>query len=180
MICSSWCLCHPIISCFIIGVIFPLSAYPGCHEKQTVKRVSACLTVLQFFDHNNHCNPQLLRPWMVFWKKTCKYLIFSICNIFLAESTALKYTQKDRKSKLKDKNENRYSSGKNGTAEWSVQSNLTEEESLWWEGFVKKVGLDPGVKALNQTLFLPQPIQFMAWDRHQVWLLAHLAVWLTV
>jgi len=50
-------------------------------------------------------------------KKNCKYLIFSICNIFLAKSTAVKYTQKDRKSKLKDNNENRYSSGKNGTAE---------------------------------------------------------------
>jgi len=28
----------------------------------------------------------------------------------------------------------------------SVESVLRPEESLWWERFVKKVGLEPGVK----------------------------------
>jgi len=34
---SSWCYCHPIISCFIkieIGLTFLLPAYPGCHGKR--------------------------------------------------------------------------------------------------------------------------------------------------
>jgi len=48
MICirSSWCLCHPIISCFIIkiqnGLTFLVLAYPGCPEKEAIKRVSVC------------------------------------------------------------------------------------------------------------------------------------------
>jgi len=50
MICiwSSWCHCHPIISCFIIiqiGLTFLVPAYPGCPEKVAVKRVSVCLSV---------------------------------------------------------------------------------------------------------------------------------------
>jgi len=42
-ICSSWCHCHPIISCFIkvqIGLTILVLAYPGCHGKEAVKRVS--------------------------------------------------------------------------------------------------------------------------------------------
>jgi len=43
---SSWCHCHPIISCFIkieIGLNFLVPAYPGCPVKEAVKRVlSAC------------------------------------------------------------------------------------------------------------------------------------------
>jgi len=40
---SSWCHCHPIISCFIkirIGLTFMVPAYPGCRGKEAVKRVS--------------------------------------------------------------------------------------------------------------------------------------------
>jgi len=40
---SSWCHCHPIISCFIeihIGLTFLVPAYPGCPGKQAVKQVS--------------------------------------------------------------------------------------------------------------------------------------------
>jgi len=45
MICiwSSWCHCHPIISCFIkmqIALIFLVPAYPDCHGKEAIKRVS--------------------------------------------------------------------------------------------------------------------------------------------
>jgi len=40
---SSWCHCHPIISCFIkiqIGLNFLVSAYPGCPGKEALKWVS--------------------------------------------------------------------------------------------------------------------------------------------
>jgi len=48
MICiwSSWCHCHPTISCFIkiqIRLTFLVPAYPGCHGKEAAKRVSFCL-----------------------------------------------------------------------------------------------------------------------------------------
>jgi len=48
MIClwSSRYHCHPIISCFIKiqnGLTFLVPAYPGCHGKQTVKRVSSSI-----------------------------------------------------------------------------------------------------------------------------------------
>jgi len=39
---SSWCHCHPVISCFIeiqIGLSFLVPAYPGCPGKKAVKRV---------------------------------------------------------------------------------------------------------------------------------------------
>jgi len=44
MICvwSSWCHCHPIISCIIklqTGLTFLVPAYPGCPRKEAVKRV---------------------------------------------------------------------------------------------------------------------------------------------
>jgi len=50
MICIwfSWWHCHPIISCFIkipIGLTILVSAYPGCHGKEAVKRVPVCLSV---------------------------------------------------------------------------------------------------------------------------------------
>jgi len=50
MICiwSSWCHCHPIISCFVkiqIGLTFLLPTYPGCPGKEAVKRVSVCIVV---------------------------------------------------------------------------------------------------------------------------------------
>ena len=49
MVCmwSSWCHCHPVISCFIkiqIGLTFLVPAYPGCPETEAVKRVSVCLS----------------------------------------------------------------------------------------------------------------------------------------
>ena len=45
MVCiwSSWCHCHPIISCFVkiqIGLTFLVPACPSCPEKEIVKRVS--------------------------------------------------------------------------------------------------------------------------------------------
>jgi len=42
-ICSSWCHCHPIISCFIniqLGLTFLVPAYQGCPGKEAIKRVS--------------------------------------------------------------------------------------------------------------------------------------------
>jgi len=47
MICmwSSWCHCHPIISCVIkiqIGLTFLMPAYPGCPGKEADKQVSVC------------------------------------------------------------------------------------------------------------------------------------------
>jgi len=48
MICiwSSWCRCHPIISCFIkihISLTILVPAYPGCPGKEAIKWVSLCL-----------------------------------------------------------------------------------------------------------------------------------------
>ena len=48
MICirSSWCHCHPIISCFIkiqIALTFLVLAYSGCSGKEAGKRASVCL-----------------------------------------------------------------------------------------------------------------------------------------
>jgi len=48
MICiwSSWCYCHPIVSCFIkikIGLTFLALAYPGCRGIEAVKQLSLCL-----------------------------------------------------------------------------------------------------------------------------------------
>ena len=45
---SSWCHCHPIISCLIkiqIGLTFLVPAYPGCPGKEAVKRVFVCLSM---------------------------------------------------------------------------------------------------------------------------------------
>jgi len=44
MICiwSSWCHCHPIISCFIkiqIGLTYLVPAYPGCPGKEAVTNI---------------------------------------------------------------------------------------------------------------------------------------------
>ena len=49
MICiwSSWCHCHPVISCFIkiqTGLAFLMLAYPGCPGKETFKWMSVCLS----------------------------------------------------------------------------------------------------------------------------------------
>jgi len=43
---SSWCHCHPIISCCMkiqIGLTFLMPAYPGCSGKEAVKRASLCM-----------------------------------------------------------------------------------------------------------------------------------------
>jgi len=50
MICiwSSWCHCHPTVSCLIkiqIGFTFLASAYPGFPGKEAAKRVSVCLVL---------------------------------------------------------------------------------------------------------------------------------------
>jgi len=48
-ICSSWCHCHPIISCFIKihnGLTFLVPAYPGCLERACVKWMSICKVVI--------------------------------------------------------------------------------------------------------------------------------------
>jgi len=50
---SSWCHCHPIISCFTkihIGLTFLVPAYPGCPAKEAVKRVSVCLWIIPVED----------------------------------------------------------------------------------------------------------------------------------
>jgi len=49
MICiwSSWCHCHPIISCHIKiqnGLTFLLPAYPGCPGKKAIRWVSVCMS----------------------------------------------------------------------------------------------------------------------------------------
>jgi len=49
-ICSRWCHCRPVISCFIKlqnGLTFLALAYPGCPGKEAVKRVYVC----QCFDN---------------------------------------------------------------------------------------------------------------------------------
>jgi len=51
MICiwSSWCYCHPIVSCFIkiqTGLNFLVLPYSRCPGKQVVKRVSVCLSAM--------------------------------------------------------------------------------------------------------------------------------------
>ena len=46
----------------------------------------------------------------------------------------------------KTKNENR-DAQKKRTSHKAVESVMRPEGSLWWERFVKKVGLEPGVKA---------------------------------
>jgi len=51
MICvwSSWCHCHPIVSCFIkiqIGLTLLVLAYPGCPGEEAVKWLPVCLTYL--------------------------------------------------------------------------------------------------------------------------------------
>ena len=43
---SSWCHCHPIVSCFIktqTALTFLVPAYPRCPGKEAIKRVSVCL-----------------------------------------------------------------------------------------------------------------------------------------
>jgi len=43
---SSWCHCHPVISCFIKiqrGLTFLVLAYPGRPGKEAVKRASVCI-----------------------------------------------------------------------------------------------------------------------------------------
>jgi len=52
MICiwSSWCHCHPIMSCFIkikIGLTFLVLSYPGCPDMYAVKWVSVYTRALQ-------------------------------------------------------------------------------------------------------------------------------------
>ena len=42
---SSWCHCHPIISCFTIiqiDLTFLVPAFLGCHEKKAVEQASVC------------------------------------------------------------------------------------------------------------------------------------------
>jgi len=46
---SSWCYCHPIVSCFIkiqTGLTFLVLPYSRCPGKQVVKRVSVCLSAM--------------------------------------------------------------------------------------------------------------------------------------
>ena len=42
--------------------------------------------------------------------------------------------------------DDRYDLNQLRTEPWSVVSVLRKEESLRWEGFMKKIGFDPGVK----------------------------------
>ena len=51
---SSWCHCHPIVSCFIkiqVGLIFLVPAYRGCPGNGAVKHVSVCLADSWGFPH---------------------------------------------------------------------------------------------------------------------------------
>jgi len=71
---SSWCHCHPIISCFIkiqIGLTFLVMAYQGCPGKEAVKRV--CLSLYlnsitpyerqkSYNHHHNHFTAHILAP----------------------------------------------------------------------------------------------------------------------
>jgi len=50
-LCSSWCDCHHVISCFIkiqIGLTFLVPAYPDCPGKEAVKLVSVCLWIIMY------------------------------------------------------------------------------------------------------------------------------------
>ena len=51
---SSWCHCHPIISCFIkiqIGLTFLVPAYQGCPGKEAIKRVPIIITITLSFTY---------------------------------------------------------------------------------------------------------------------------------
>jgi len=70
MICmwSSWCHCHPIISCFIkiqFGITFLVPGYPGCPGKEVVKRVPVCLSI----------------EWFSFCRKWPSFQSFGNCKI---------------------------------------------------------------------------------------------------
>ena len=49
---TSWCHCHPIISCFIkiqTGLTSPVTACPRCAGKEAIKRASVCQAVYRRF-----------------------------------------------------------------------------------------------------------------------------------
>jgi len=54
-------------------------------------------------------------------------------------------TEPNKKTNEETKNKNR-DDQKKRTSHKAVESVLRPEGSLWWERFVKKVGLEPGVK----------------------------------
>jgi len=63
MICiwSSWCHCHPIISCFIkmqTSLTFLVPAYPGCPGKEAIKWVSVCLPCKFLYPRCPSCRRQ--------------------------------------------------------------------------------------------------------------------------
>ena len=63
-------------------------------------------------------------------------------NIQPAKSAARNQTKKNNEE---TKNKNR-DARKKRSSHKAVESVLRPEGSLWWERFVKKVGLEPGVK----------------------------------
>jgi len=70
MICiwSSWCHCHPIISCFIkiqIGLTFLVLAYTGCPGKEPIKWMSVCPVLAWSFCQFQHCRLALCLYWQV-------------------------------------------------------------------------------------------------------------------
>ena len=76
MIClwSSWCHCHPIISCFIkiqIGLTFLLPAYWSCPGKETIKWATASYIHPSVLTENSF----VIHIYYLFLNKTLNYRI---------------------------------------------------------------------------------------------------------
>jgi len=80
---SSWCHCHPIISCLVKlwnGLTFLVPAYPGCPEKDAIKWVSVLWTQAK------HTNPKQTMSLITlfiqrsFASNTCLTLLSECCQ----------------------------------------------------------------------------------------------------
>ena len=67
-------------------------------------------------------------------------------EIQCASQMNLAHRVKKQKVIQNKKTKKQICSEKNGANQESVESVLWEKDSLWWEGFVKKVGFKPRVK----------------------------------
>jgi len=64
---SSWCHCHPVVSCFIkikTALIFLVLAYPACPWKQAVER-SVCGYMSRALNHKTTSNALFSTSWWI-------------------------------------------------------------------------------------------------------------------
>jgi len=85
---SSWCHCHSTVCCFIkieIALTCLMPVYPGCPEKEVVKRVSVCLVefiVLKW----------LVQPWVAtYW--SCEHLLWVEMELCLGALSRHSYVE---------------------------------------------------------------------------------------